>query len=264
MRKSWLTTMALACLPLAAAAAPPDAGTIVARMKVAMEPAWASVRRMTFQVSGATGVGPHLVLGQARKKVGGAERILNVVLAPDGLRGLVYLVQESSGANDVQWMYLPAIGRVRKVVSPEAYVAFLNSDFTYADLGFVDTAASYTLLGEEQHDGTAAYKVESIPAQQWYYARIVTWIAKDSSLPLERNFYDTTNVLWKVEKWGQVADVGGVPTPRRISMEDVQAKTRTDISMDAIKNDAKVPDALFDPGELPKAVASPVWSALGD
>ena len=263
MRTSWLFAVALASLPLAAAGAPPDVGTIVGRMKTALEPARPSARRMTFQVSGATGVGPHLVLGQARKKVGGAERILNVVLAPESMRGLAYLVQQSSGADNVQWMYLPAIGRVRKIVSPEAYVAFLNSEFTYSDLGFVDTAARYSLLGEEQHGGTSTYKIESIPKEHWYYARTVIWIAKDSGLPLERNLYDASNVLWKVERWEQVADAGGVPTPRRISMEDVQAKARTDIAVAAVTYDAEMPDALFDPAELAKAVSSPIWNALG-
>src|SRR2546427_4626182 len=46
-------------------------------------------------------------------------RTLNVVLAPEGLRGTAFLVQDDGAASDVQWLYIPAIGRVRQLVSPE-------------------------------------------------------------------------------------------------------------------------------------------------
>src|SRR2546427_12125610 len=86
-------------------------------------------------------------------------RTLNVVLAPESLRGAAFLVQDDGAASDVQWLYIPAIGRVRRLVSPEAYSAFLNSDFTYADLGFVDTGARYRLLGTKTYDGTRTLEI---------------------------------------------------------------------------------------------------------
>ena len=57
--------------------------------------------------------------------------------------------------------------------------------------------------------------------------------------------------------------VDGVPTTMHVSMEDVQAKTRTDIEVRSVDYDADVPDALFDPATLPSARTSSVWRRPG-
>ena len=45
------------------------------------------------------------------------------------------------------WMYLPALDRVRQIVPVETYQRFFDTDFTYADLGFVSRRGQYRLLG---------------------------------------------------------------------------------------------------------------------
>lgn len=252
----------LACLAVVPAqAAPPDAATIVAKMRAALEPDRPSVRRLVMRMSGVGGAMSEVSVGQARKRVKGVVRVVMVVLAPTALQGTTLLVEESGDAN-VQWLYVPAIGRVRKLVSPEAYTTFLNSDFTFADLGFVSMGAKYSLLGEEQREGVPAYKLEGVPRESWYYGRMLTWVATDSFLPIERHFFDTANRQWKVERWTQVASINGVPTARRITMEDVQANTKTEMEADGVRYDVDVPDDLFDAAQLPKAALSPLWAGL--
>ena len=46
-------------------------------------------------------------------------------------------------------------------------------------------------------------------------------------------------------------------------MEDLQAKTRTDIDVSAVRYDVPVPEALLEPAQLSKAAASPLWNDLG-
>ncbi len=254
----------LGALTATARAEPPDARAVVAGMKSVLEPTRPSIRKLTMRVSGGgLGETSEVVLGQARGTVGTERRTLNVVLAPESLRGTAFLVQDDGAASDVQWLYIPAIGRVRQLVSPEAYSAFLNSDFTYADLGFVDTGARYRLLGTKTYDGTRALEIEGLPKQSWYYGRTVTSVASDSGRPLERKLYDPAKRLWKVERWGGTSAVDGVPTVLRVSMEDLQAKTRTDIDVSAVRYDVPVPEALLEPAQLSKAASSPLWNELG-
>src|SRR5262245_3639727 len=138
MRTPWYGLVAALAVATAAAAAPPDAKTIMTRMKAAIEPPQASLRRMTLTVTGMDGTSSKVGLGQARGGGTAAGKTLTVVLAPPELLGMAYLVQEqAAGPADTRWVWLPAIGRVRTLVSPEAFTAFLNSDFTYADLDFV-------------------------------------------------------------------------------------------------------------------------------
>jgi outer membrane lipoprotein-sorting protein len=245
-----------------AVAAPPDVATILGRMKQALEPARPNLRKGTLTVAQG-GYTSQVTLGQARGNVAGSNRILTVVLAPADLRGTAYIVKEEPASDyDRLWAYVPAIGRVREVVSPEAYSAFLNSDFTYADLDFIRLRLALSLKGEEAVNGVKAYTIESIPPSKWYYARIVTAVAADTFLPIETKFYDPANALWKVERFEKVAVIDGVPTVLTVSMEDVQAKSRTTINITDVQYDAKIPDSLFESGAMPQAAASPLWTIL--
>src|SRR5262249_20145551 len=157
---------------------------------------------------------------------------------------------------DLRWLYIPAIGRVRKIMSSEACVHFLNSDFTYADLGFVSMRPQYKLIGEVSHEGTPAWEIQEIPHETWCYSSVTLHVAKSTYLPLERRFFDPAGALWKVERWHDIVKIDGVPTPVGITMEDVQAQTRSDITLSDISEPKQIDDTVFEPGQLPRVLQS--------
>jgi hypothetical protein len=191
--------------------------------------------------------------GQARKRVNGGGRMVTVLQSPQDLRGIAWLLQDGPGET-VQSLWEPYIRRVRKLIPVEGEQAFLGSEYTYGDLGMVNLHATYTLLGEEKLDGVKAYRIQEVPRSQWYYAQIVNWIAADTFFPLKREFYDPSNTLWKVETFGQVTKINGVPTVLRQSMVDKQTGGSTVIDTTDVRYGIEVPDSLFDPRQLPHAV----------
>jgi Outer membrane lipoprotein-sorting protein len=256
-----LASVALSALLTAPAAAkPPPVQELVAKTRAAVWPAQPSVRQLTVKVTTPQfgGEVTESIARQARKKAADGGRMLTVVQSPAGAQGMAWLIQEGP-KQSTQWVWDPVFRRVRTLIPLEGYEVFLSSDFTYADLGLVDLHSTYKLLGEEQHDGVRAYKVQEVPRSQWYYTRIVTWIAIDSSLPLERQFYDPANQLWKVERYDQVTEINGIPTVLHRRMEDRQTGTSTDINVSEVRYGIDIPDALFDPAKLPQAAASPAW-----
>lgn len=262
-RHSTSAAMALVlAIAATAAAAPPDAATIVSSMKRALEPGQSSLRKSTLTVT-QQGSTSKVTLGEARGKRGDSNRILVVVLAPPDLRGMAYLIQEApASGNNVVSVWLPAIGRVRTLVSPEAFSAFLNSDFTYADLGFTSLRSTYTVEGEDTVAGSRVFRMQAVPPERWYYTRIVTTVAADTFLPIERKFYDPANELWKVERFQGVSTINGVPTVITTSMDDVQAKSVSTITVTDLQYKATIPDALLEPDGLPLAATSPIWTSL--
>ena len=44
------------------------------------------------------------------------------------------------------------------------------------------------LLGTEERDGKRVYRIEEVPAERWYYARIVSVVSAELWLPLEREY----------------------------------------------------------------------------
>jgi len=245
----------------AAETPPPTAESIIGLMKAALEPARPSLRKIVMVMHSADGETVEWTARQARKGLADGYRMLTVVMAPKDLRGTALLVAErKSETFDAQWIYLPALRRVRKIVTVGAYESFLGTDFSYADLGLVNMRdRSFKLLGEDTIGQRAAYKVEERPASPWYYSRVVTWVAQDDNLPLRREYYDQENHLWKVEEVRSEANVDGTPTVLDIVMKDLEANTSTELQVSEVQYDVQVPDNLFDPARLSAISEHPLW-----
>jgi outer membrane lipoprotein-sorting protein len=178
------------------------------------------------------------------------------------VRGTSLLIEERKGKDDVRLIYLPVVRRIREILPVTAYEPFMNTDFTYADLGFVDYGGSYRLLGEEDRAGGKAYKVEFIPKNDWYYSRVIIWVSEDTQLPLQRDYYDVSGRLWKQETFEEIAVVDGIPTPFRIVMKDVQNDIQSVFAVSDVRYDVDIPKDLFNPANLSKASESPFWEEL--
>ncbi|HJY84246.1 MAG TPA: outer membrane lipoprotein-sorting protein [Candidatus Binatia bacterium] len=255
-----IVALFLAVTPAVVAAAPPDVMTIVRQMKEVFEPARPSTRKVVISMS-AEGEKIQWVAGQARKEFPDGKRMVMVMLDPPGVRGMAYLIAEPKNKPTRIWAYSPAIRRVRSLVPVDAYEHFLGTDFTYADLGFVRLHEKYRLLGEEDHAGVHAYKVEEqVPQERAYYSRLITWVAVDSMLPLQRDYYDGAGELWKTEIFEQVSVIDGVPTPLRIRMNDVQEHSGTELNVSEVRYGVDIPpDAVFDPKRLPQVATHSLW-----
>ncbi|HJW68158.1 MAG TPA: outer membrane lipoprotein-sorting protein [Candidatus Binatia bacterium] len=259
--------LALILVPLLAApahAAPlPDAATIVAKMKAALEPPKASVRQLKLSISGEDGGTTQWTLAQARKTLNGQGRMLMVVLAPQSDRGITGLIIDGKGGQPAETaLWIPVIRRVRTLTPAGAYESVLGSDFMYADLGFVNLKDKWTFVGPEKHDGKDSYKLEQKPHSPWYYSKIVAWVDPATMLPLERDYYDPAGQLWKVETFQDVMVIDGQPVATRVRMQDKQTGGASELVTSNLRFGVDLPDTLFERGSLPTAVEAPVWAGL--
>lgn len=233
---------------------------VVKKMKEVFEPVRPSTRKVEITMT-AEGETIKWAAREAMKQFPDGKRMVLVMLEPNEVKGSAYIIQEPKDNPSAVWTYIPVLRRVRELVGVDAYEHFLGTDFTYADLGFVRLHPQYRLLGEEEHDGKQTYKIEeTVPKERAYYSRVITWVSKDSLLPIQRDYYDVAGTLWKTELFEEET-IDGVPTPIRIEMKDLHGKSSTEIRVSDVRYDTQVPDALFDPTKLPMAVHSPVWQS---
>src|SRR5215207_349797 len=54
---------------------------------------------------------------------------------PNDIRGTGFLVWEHPQAEDDRFLFLPSLGRVRRIAGSETQESFVGSDFTYEDIG---------------------------------------------------------------------------------------------------------------------------------
>lgn len=247
----------------ARAADTPSADEVVRQMKAALEPPKPSIRTMTM-VFDDQGTRSTFGLVQARKRLATGEHALTVLLEPEGARGIAYLTADEADGGPTEWLYVPYVQRTRKLVPAESYQSFMDTDFTYGDLGLLPVDTRNTLLGTEQVEGKQAYKVESIPStsvKQWYYSRTVTWIDAATLLPMRREFFSPAGDLFKVETFGSVTRVDGIPTPLEMRITNVGTKSTTTLTVTSVTYDANVPDSLFEEQGLRSVAEASLWKS---
>jgi hypothetical protein len=113
------------------------------------------------------------------------DRVLIRFTYPNDIKGTAFLVWEHPAGEDERFLYLPALGRVRRIAGAEAQDNFVGSDFTYEDISgreFDD----YTYSMVEQNaawvapDGQRlpAYRIESRAREaQSRYPRVVSTVS---------------------------------------------------------------------------------------
>lgn len=248
----------------------PEAGSVLGRMKELLEPEGPSLRRIVLKViskSPYTGKVETVekVAGMAVKDFPDGKRMLLVMLEPDDVKGMAFLIRERKDQTDVMWVYLPSIRRVREIKPIDQYEPFLGTDFTYADLGFLKLHGRYKILGEEEHNGVRAYKIEEkVPESMVYYSKTITWVAADSMLPIERDYYDPAGDLMKKENFQVASVVNGVPTALQFSMKDVEQDSSTEMNTSEVDYGMTLPDKLFDPKQLPVISTHGIWKSCVD
>jgi len=244
-----------------ALAVPADVMTIVRHMKDVFEPAQPSTRKVELSVTGPNGEDVLWVAHQARAQQADGKRTLLVVQEPEYTKGNALLIWEREGRPNIMWWYPPALRRVRELVPVEAYQRFFDTDLTYADLGFIDRQGSYRLLGEEEHNGAPTYKIELVPVQKVSYSRILTWVAVDTMLPVQRDYYDVADRLWKTMTFDRVKTIDGVPTPLHIRMHDLQQDSTTDVTFSEVRYGVDLPKSVFDPEHLAQTIEAQWWQS---
>ncbi len=187
-------------------------------------------------------------LQQYTKDYGDVEKKTMFFLSPADIKGTSFMNWSyTDGSDDDQWIYLPALRRIRRISSDGKGDYFMGSDFTYDDLGERHPDEDvHTLTGEESIDGKACYVVESVPKDKDYmYSKTVTWVMKDNFLGLKREFYDNRGRHLKTLTIKDYDQINGFWTILETEMKNVQRDHTTQMIFSDIKINLGIPDRMF-------------------
>jgi outer membrane lipoprotein-sorting protein len=242
--------------------AKPDSSAIVERMKRALDPAIPSVRIMKLRVNGRRTT-VQWRMAQARGEANGSKWLLTVMLLPSSWgKGIALLDEDNPSATAAsEYIYLPAVQRVRRFTPLQGWEPFFGSDFSYQDFSFPRLGLNAKLKGTEMRNDTHCYRLEETLTNNPYYSRIETWVATDTGLPVERDYYDLSGKLYKSQSYEHIVTIQNVPTITKIVMTDVQMDRSSEIDVTSVKYDKQAPASLFDPNNLPNAAANQFWKS---
>jgi len=125
-----------------------------------------------------------------------------VFLHPPDIKNTALLTIGQEADDDYQWLYLPALKRVKRISGTGKTGSFVGSEFSYEDLSAAAIEDySYAWLAEEPCPGNESLTcnvVERRPKDNDSgYSRIVGWEEQDSFRVFKTDFYDRKGTLLK-------------------------------------------------------------------
>ena len=130
---------------------------------------------------------------------GDGDKSLTVFDSPKDIKGTAFLSFTHALTPDDQWLYLPALKRVKRISSANKSGPFVGSEFAYEDLTSQEVEKyTYKWLRDESLDGKDTFVVESYPAyKNSGYTRQIVWVDKAMYRPVKIEYYDRKNALLK-------------------------------------------------------------------
>jgi len=189
------------------------------------------------------------VINQFLKDFGELEKKIMFFVSPADVYNTSFMnwSYDEVGKDDDQWIYLPALKRVKRISSDSKSDYFMGSDFTYDDLGDRHPSAdAHKLLREEEIDGEMCYVVESNPKEEEYmYSKTITWIMKDNWIGKKKEFYDEDDELLKTLTVKESVTLKDVIVITLSEMHNVQSDHKTIMKLENVQVNTGVADNKF-------------------
>lgn len=130
---------------------------------------------------------------------GDGDKSLIVFDNPRDIKGTAFLSFTHATRPDDQWLYLPALKRVKRIASANKSGPFMGSEFAYEDFSSPEVEKyNYKWLRDEAIDGQEVFVIERYPTYEHSgYTRQIVWMDKRMYQPLKVEYYDRKNALLK-------------------------------------------------------------------
>ena len=184
----------------------------------------------------------------ATKDFGDLSKTFTRFTSPPSIDGTGFLTWENADSDDDQFLYLPALRRVRRIVSSQKDNRFVNTDYTYEDMQTRRPAKdSHEILRSEKINKTECWVLESVPKDpdNSQYGKRVSWIVKDIFVPIKTEYYDKRGNLIKVFRALGLRKIQDIWTITKSEMHDLEREHRTLMRTVGIKYNSGIPDRVF-------------------
>ena len=127
------------------------------------------------------------------------DKTLIIFDEPRDVKGTAFLNYTHATGPDDQWLYLPALKRVKRIASNNKSGPFMGSEFAYEDISSQEIEKyTYKYLRDETLDGLSHFVVERYPTDKNSgYTRQIAWYDAAEYRLQKVEFYDRKGDLLK-------------------------------------------------------------------
>jgi hypothetical protein len=198
----------------------------------------------------------------ASKLIDGRVHSVGRLVRPEYLRGMTILTIEAENRGHDAFLYLPSLGKVRRVSTAQRRDSFLGSDVTYEDLER-RRVADYELSSPELREwkGEEVYAIRGRAIRDFNYSHVVFFVALSDGAILETQHF----------KRGQVAPYRVISAPRermierdghvlptRLYVENRIRGTTTEVLFNELEINPPIDDRVFSVATLEQQRKLPV------
>jgi len=195
-----------------------------------------------------------------RKDYGKDVKSISFFLSPADVRNTAFLSFDWDDENkeDDNWLYLPALRKVKRISSGNKKDSFMGSDFSYADMNGLELNEwEYQFINErEQVEGFDCWVIEGTPKNEMRnkvieetgYLKSVSWVRKDIFMTIRAKLYVKKGKEIKYFTASDIIQIDGIWTAKKLTMKTTK-RNRTDhmtvLIFDNIIYNKGVDDTLF-------------------
>jgi outer membrane lipoprotein-sorting protein len=131
---------------------------------------------------------------------GDGDKSLIIFDSPKDVKGTAFLNYTHKTGDDDQWLYLPALKRVKRISARNKSGSFMGSEFAYEDIGSQEIEKyTYKWLRDEMYKGMECFVVERYPVDRKNsgYSRQLAWLDKEEYRTWKVEYYDRKNAHLK-------------------------------------------------------------------
>lgn len=129
---------------------------------------------------------------------------LMTFISPADVKGTKLLTHEKLDRDDDQWLYLPALKRVKRIASKNKSGSFMGSEFSYEDISS-QSLEKFTYQGEavkEPCKSGDCYKYERVPTDEYSgYTKQIVWVDTTEFTVQKIEYYDRKKELLKTAEF---------------------------------------------------------------
>ncbi len=183
-------------------------------------------------------------------------KAISIILEPAGERGIGMLsyTYDEVGKDSESWIYLSALGKVKRMASgaddDAEPTSLFGSEFTTEDMETGKLKEyTYKILKESKIGKRPVWIIESTPTparlKKTRYSKTTVWIDKERYLALKVQTYDKRGKAYKKLSFFKVQQIKNRWMARSIIIMNIQTKRLTKMSLDKIALDVSVKENFF-------------------
>lgn len=175
---------------------------------------------------------------------------------PTSVRGTGFLTWDYADPDveDDQWLYLPALGKVRRISASDRGDYFLGTDLSYEEVKKENKIEiddyRYRIVGESTVDGAEVIEVEAVPvndriSRELGYSRVVFAIDPEILMSRRSEYWDTNGNHLKTIHNRSIEQINGIWTTTEVAVVNRKTGHSTRLRFENIDYETAIPERVF-------------------